>query len=203
MRRHFHTAHKPTRKFWCIVSGCKRSKDVDGQNRPFTRKYRLDDHVRRIHHGGTSFAVVADAIVDQADISAIAGMNEGLATWWHPESDLLTSGFGDPNTFVDPNVVSFSDLNISGFGDPNIIGFSDPNVGSFSDPTISGFGNPNVIGFIDPRVVSFGDLNIGGFGDPTGGFGAINTGDFDGLTGVAGLTSPNVVTDGNNIATNN
>jgi hypothetical protein len=53
LKRHYHTTHaveKP--EFWCEVMFCSRS--AAAGNKPFHRKYRLQDHIRKIHDTGDS-----------------------------------------------------------------------------------------------------------------------------------------------------
>jgi hypothetical protein len=48
LKRHYHTTHaveKP--EFWCEVTLCNRSAAAGGK--PFHRKYRLQDHMRKMH----------------------------------------------------------------------------------------------------------------------------------------------------------
>lgn len=50
LRRHYNTRHAADKpEFWCEVLHCDRSAGTGG--RPFHRKYRLQDHMRKLHGG--------------------------------------------------------------------------------------------------------------------------------------------------------
>ncbi|KAH7413587.1 hypothetical protein DE146DRAFT_638100 [Phaeosphaeria sp. MPI-PUGE-AT-0046c] len=51
LRRHYNTRHAAQKpEFWCKELHCDRSAAEGG--RPFHRKYRLQDHMRKLHSGG-------------------------------------------------------------------------------------------------------------------------------------------------------
>jgi hypothetical protein len=66
LRRHYDTIHaiqKP--EFWCEVMFCTR-KEAAG-NKPFSRKYRLEDHMRKVHN-------------NEANVGDHIDMTEGYST---------------------------------------------------------------------------------------------------------------------------
>ena len=48
MTRHRNTIHVPD-PYWCMVPGCHRSENYDGDKNPFSRKDKRDEHARRVH----------------------------------------------------------------------------------------------------------------------------------------------------------
>ena len=57
MRRHRNAVHQPTKRFWCMISGCNRSEGFPDKKRPFPRKDKLDSHMRNIHYAALSPSV--------------------------------------------------------------------------------------------------------------------------------------------------
>jgi len=68
LRRHHSTIHATQRpEFWCTVSSCTRS--AAGGGEAFRRKYRLRDHMRKVHNGGGPSGTTGAAQVPNNDVS--------------------------------------------------------------------------------------------------------------------------------------
>ena len=67
--RHRDTIHLKTKQFWCTAPGCNRSESYAGVKRPFPRKDKLNDHVRKVHeatarpNGASTFPTAGIPIV--------------------------------------------------------------------------------------------------------------------------------------------
>jgi hypothetical protein len=49
LQRHIKGRHMPGAAFWCSYDGCGRSQKPHSANKPFPRKDKRDEHVRKVH----------------------------------------------------------------------------------------------------------------------------------------------------------
>jgi len=49
LRRHEAAAHRSDKIYWCPFIGCTRNAERKGSGKPFPRKDKRDDHVRKVH----------------------------------------------------------------------------------------------------------------------------------------------------------
>ncbi|EMD87742.1 hypothetical protein COCC4DRAFT_142674 [Bipolaris maydis ATCC 48331] len=164
--RHHNSIHKLRTPFWCPVPSCNRSSSFPRRKRPFSRKDKLDSHMRNMHHitfGDSMMAVV------QAGLDARGGGNAGA------ESGSGRSGFNTANR-------------LHGVGAPSILDDQtlSNGVADFVHP-IAGHES------LDPDSVSTADWFSGM--DGVGGFNAFPSPDQMDAAGLDDLTAADGISD--------
>jgi hypothetical protein len=106
--RHRDTIHLKTKQFWCTTPGCKRSESYAGLKRPFLRKDKRDDHVRKAHKAASgrngSCTFLAVGIPNAVDTNYLAGL-EGYANDSRP---MAANGFPSESNGVSGGLNSAS-----------------------------------------------------------------------------------------------
>lgn len=84
LNRHRNTIHQPKQNFWCLKPDCKRSEGFSGKKSPFSRKDKLDSHVKNIHHvpasSSISSAALAATAIDKGDASGIITRDQNVSS---------------------------------------------------------------------------------------------------------------------------
>jgi hypothetical protein len=158
LRRHEATAHHGDKIYWCPVLGCSRSAEQTRDRKPFPRKDKRNEHVRRVHgvrddhqaclsHGEKSFeqenpmAFTPDAAVARPCAEVLMS-DAACQLWPEPWNPLGLSILERPVGAVDFSSnyhVAVPKLDSSiGFGNVDINGFSgDLTPGGLSFPKAS------------------------------------------------------------------
>jgi hypothetical protein len=186
-----------------MIPGCNRSEGFPGKQHPFSRKDKLDLHVKKIHSTASSLSVssagftaavpnVIDTSSNVIDASGIAGINERASN-----SSLMTAyGFGEPSwlhdnsnstTFmnVDTPVATGLPTSTNGFidGQVGIAGFIGITTSTTADDGLTGTNWPSFVGFADNTGFS-----ANGFTGADGFTGMDESTGINGLTSTGGLT---------------
>jgi hypothetical protein len=196
-----------------MTPGCDRSENYHGQKRPFSRKDKLNSHVRKIHqaatgpYGSSSFlAANTPNVVDASDLTGFEGYaNDSCpmaVTGFSSESNWLPGGPDSTGLTSVDELTSVDGLtNVNGFtsidGLTNVNGFTSVDgltsvegLTSIDGLTsVNGFtivdGLPNVNGFISID----GLTNVNGFTSVDGLTSIDRLTSVDGFTRIDGLTN--------------
>jgi len=183
-----------TEQFWCPIPDCNRSESYGGQKRPFSRKDKLNSHVRNIHqaatgpHGSSAFhAACTSEAVDTIDLASFEGCANdsrstaiiGLPSGPDSTESIYIHGHIGISGFTSVGELSSAD----GLACVNEITWIDEftNVGGLS--SVDGFASANELTGMDgfPRVNGLSGVNeFAGINEITG---------IDGFTNVGGLSS--------------
>jgi hypothetical protein len=176
LRRHCDTVHRRTEQFWCLVTGCTRSKDFPGQSRPFPRNDKFDSQVRNVHHATGFTAEVfntrneaLDASITNFDQSA---SNSGLTSgYWYSSEQSWLYGNTDSAALTETNTPATNGLlpRAGGSVDRQVgfVGFTVEVTGGFTEMTspvtaIAEFAGTDWFSFVDESASSNG-FNTSGF----------------------------------------
>jgi hypothetical protein len=191
--RHRDTIHLKTKQFWCTTPGCKRSESYAGLKRPFLRKDKRDDHVRRAHKAASGRNGSCTFLANAVDTNYLAGL-EGYANDSRP---MAANGFPSESNGVSGGLNSAGLTSPDGLtgveGLASIGGLASAN-GITSDGgliNVEGFANVDEL-TNSGRLTNVNELTNGGAltsVDELTSFDELTV--IDGLAGVEGLTNVN------------
>ncbi|EMD65214.1 hypothetical protein COCSADRAFT_26152 [Bipolaris sorokiniana ND90Pr] len=143
--RHHNAVHELITPLWCPVPSCNRSSGFPRRKRPFSRKDKLDSHMKNIHHFTFGHSMMAGV---QAGLDA-AGSGDADA-----ESGSGRSGFNTADGFYDVVAPSILDEHALSNG---LAGFVDP-IGGYEPLDLDSVNNAGWFNGID-GVSSFNALS--------------------------------------------